>query len=174
MLKFIKVKGHSDIYSISNRGDIRNDITGRVLKPWLNKHSGYMQISLGTPNKRYTVHSLVASYFCENKVSVGKVSIDHIDMNKENNNSDNLEFVSYSDNIKRSYAHKNGRPSQKGISKPKLAKTVFLTDDERTEIIEALENGAKVSDVVKVHSCSSATIYRLHNSYKEEIGGVSF
>jgi len=174
-MSFVKIDGHSDIYSVSKSGVIRNDTTAKILKPWLNKHSGYLQVTLYNPKKRYTVHSIVANAFCTKIETLYKINIDHLDMNKLNNKSSNLEYVTASTNTKRAYKHKKSvRKSQIGISKPQTVKTISLTIDERSEIVDAYFSGVSVLDIVKVHKCDPMTIYRQINSYREEIGGVSF
>ncbi len=96
-----KVEGHGNKYSISNCGSVRNDPTGRVLKPWINKHTGYKQVALGTPKKRYTIHNLVATYYCDKEDQHEQVN--HIDGDKLNNDYTNLEWCTRSHNIQHAY-----------------------------------------------------------------------
>ena len=50
-------------YSVSNFGKVRNDKTGRILKPAINKH-GYSNVFI--KGKNYKVHRLVAETFLAN------------------------------------------------------------------------------------------------------------
>ena len=82
--------------------DVRNDNTGRILKPHLAKR-GYYQIRLykNSHCKNYYHHVLIwISHF--GSYDKTKFDIDHIDHNRTNNHIDNLRLVSKSlNNINR-------------------------------------------------------------------------
>ena len=85
-------------YSISNLGNVRNDITGKQLKPQKNIY-GYMVILLynnGKPSN-FQIHRLVMEAFkpIEN---MEKLQVNHINCNRSNNNINNLEWVTPSEN----------------------------------------------------------------------------
>ena len=84
-------------YSVSNFGKVRNDKTGRILKPAINKH-GYSDVFI--KGKHYKVHRLVAETFLANNYNLPQVN--HIDGVKTNNFIENLEWVSCKDNVKHS------------------------------------------------------------------------
>ena len=67
------------------------------------KAKGYLRVSLSKNNKvkRFLVHRLVACCFIDNVD--GKICVNHIDGNKENNHVSNLEWVSHSENEQHSY-----------------------------------------------------------------------
>lgn len=82
-------------YSVSSYGNVRNDLTGKILKPRLHTH-GYHRICLRKNNDTY-IHRLVATAFCENENKYEYV--DHRDHNKTNNHYTNLRWVSRSQNM---------------------------------------------------------------------------
>lgn len=94
MLEWVKIEGKPN-YSVSNSGDIRNDKTGRILKPYKST-SGYYQVMLGRKTSPLYVHRLVAGAFIENKDNLPQV--DHINGNKLDNRVENLRWLSASDN----------------------------------------------------------------------------
>ena len=76
--------------------NIRNDTTGRILKPYLRK-DGYYQIELWKNNhkKRYYHHVLIWIAF-NGLYDKSKFDIDHRDHNRANNHIENLRLVSRS------------------------------------------------------------------------------
>lgn len=87
------VIGYEKYYEVSSDGEIRNIITGHILKPALKKN-GYFSVDLryGKP-KTKMIHRIVAEAFIENANDYPCVN--HIDENKTNNKADNLEWCSY-------------------------------------------------------------------------------
>jgi len=84
-------------YMVSDFGLIRNITTGRFLKYNI-APSGYFQVSLHNSNKQYntTVHKVVAESFIGTHEK--GMQIDHVDRNRQNNNLDNLRYVTHRDN----------------------------------------------------------------------------
>ena len=81
----------SNEYMVSDKGYILSK-KGKPLKPSKN-HSGYLIVNLLVHNKRIgvAVHTLVARAFCDNYKK--GLTVNHKDGNKENNNANNLEWV---------------------------------------------------------------------------------
>ncbi len=79
-------------YSISNHGNVKNDITGKILKPGLNRVTGYYQVVLNKNSQRRTfrVDRLVADAFIPNIENLTEV--EHLDNWRTNNNVNNLQF----------------------------------------------------------------------------------
>lgn len=80
-------------YYISNNGDFYSTFTKKLIKPQ-KCHKGYLYVEIG--RKKYKVHRLVAEYFIPNPEN--KPQVNHIDCNKENNNVNNLEWVTNREN----------------------------------------------------------------------------
>ena len=78
------------LYSINRHGDVRNDKTGKIKKPYINKENGYLTVDLYKNNKsmKVTVHRLIAEAFIPNPHN--KPCIDHKDGNRQNNSISNL------------------------------------------------------------------------------------
>ena len=78
-------------YSVSNFGNARNNMTGKILKP--RKHTnGYARVILCKNKKHYDryIHRLVAQAFIPNINILSEVN--HKDENKSNNFVENLEW----------------------------------------------------------------------------------
>ena len=93
------IAGYTGLYSISNTGRVINYQTGKELKPAVN-HKGYLiaQLSIKGQRKNKRIHRLVAEAFIPNPDNLPEV--DHIDNNKQNNNVDNLRWVTGSCNTR--------------------------------------------------------------------------
>lgn len=80
------------IYSVSSLGNVRNDVTGKLLKTTKNRDE-YCCIMLRNEGRGFTVkvHRLVAEAFIPNPEN--KPTVDHIDRNRSNNNASNLRWA---------------------------------------------------------------------------------
>ncbi len=82
-------------YSVSNKGEIRNDATNRILKHYI--RNGYKSISLSKNNvkKTFNIHNIVAECFL---TKIDKCVVNHKDEDKLNNCLENLEYITYAEN----------------------------------------------------------------------------
>ena len=78
-------------YSVSNYGRIRNDTTGKIIKP-LNRN-GYCSVGIMKNGFQINIHRLVAFAFY-GFPNDSKYVVNHIDTNRKNNKLKNLEWVS--------------------------------------------------------------------------------
>ena len=112
---FVDIPGYEGYYQVSNYGNVRSldrvikektgktqTLKGRILKQRINP-GGYHYIELGKNGTKATfaVHQLVAQAFIPNPDS--KPTVNHIDGNKLNNSVANLEWSTYSENLKHAY-----------------------------------------------------------------------
>lgn len=101
-------------YQVSNLGRVKRiaDYSNQnshwkaetILKPRLH-NNGYLRVMLSINNKHYDryIHRLVAIEFCKNHNPSKYKEVNHIDGNKTNNVSENLEWCDRSYNNKHAY-----------------------------------------------------------------------
>ena len=97
-------------YSVSNKGNVRNDKTEKILSTQLHK-DGYLRVGLIRDRKRkhYLIHRLVAIAFLENPDNLEQ--IDHINRIPDDNRVKNLRWCSNSNN-QRNKKRKEGTTSK--------------------------------------------------------------
>ncbi|QIZ41388.1 hypothetical protein BHV55_06760 [Bacillus sp. RZ2MS9] len=92
-------------YYISPQGNVKsiNTVTGveQQMKLSFDK-DGYHYFTIN--NKAYRINRVVAQAYIPNVDN--KPFVNHIDLNRINNNVDNLEWVTHSENMKHSYKHR--------------------------------------------------------------------
>lgn len=138
--EWFDIKNFDGLYQVSKKGNIRSldrkvkhnyggyaIKKGKILKQERTKE-GYARVTLVKNNKKYrfSTHRIVAETFCNKRKSTHIVN--HKDGVKDNNESSNLEWVSYSEN--RIHAinsglvdiEKNKEAVKKANSKPILLK----------------------------------------------------
>jgi len=90
------ITNYEGYYSVSNLGNIRNDITQRFIKGDFNS-LGYRRVILYNPQKkRYFVHRLVAYHFVDGYSD--ELVVNHKNGIKTDNRAENLEWVTRSTN----------------------------------------------------------------------------
>lgn len=97
--KFVELEGFSK-YKFGNEGSIFSKTRNRIMTPWL-LNSGYYALRLIDDSgklRRVLLHRLINKAFNAGYYKEGYVT-NHIDGNRTNNRSDNLEWVSQRDNI---------------------------------------------------------------------------
>lgn len=107
MEQWKQIEGYPHLY-ISTKGRIYTTTYQRFLKPYLTNR-GYLNIGLNKDKviKVTSVHRLVAKAFIPNPDNLPQV--DHIDGNKLNNEVKNLQWISTSDNCRKSFSHAEKR-----------------------------------------------------------------
>lgn len=96
-----KITLYDNIYYVSNYGRMRR-INGEILP--INKSTSdytYVSLWIGNKTRHIRIHRLVAKLFVPNPTN--KPFVNHIDGDKTNNTSSNLEWVTNSENIQHAY-----------------------------------------------------------------------
>lgn len=111
MVKWKYIKGYGKRYMVSDTGLVKSFMRNKK-GDILNTHSnglGYKYIGLYNKKKRknHYVHRLVAEHHLK---KINNAEVNHKDLDKSNNNVDNLEWVTKSDNHKHAYT--NGKKWQ--------------------------------------------------------------
>ncbi len=148
--------GYEDRYEVSNKGRVKRTapgpgaIAGKVLKLQPLK-TGYLSVCLTSANytiQRHRVHKLVAMAFLGD-IPEG-YEINHIDGNKQNNYTSNLEYVTRSENTLHAY--------RLGLMKS------LLTESDIHEIRSLLERKEQtqreIAEMFSIHRVTVSKIAR--------------
>lgn len=162
-------------YSVSNTGLVRSEQRVLIMKNGIQKTvrtkilrqhkagSGYLAVHIGNKRRDY-VHRLVALAFIGNPPPGCEVN--HIDENKENNNADNLEWVTRADNLRHGTRNKRCKDIGMKQSKPVVATKDGRVIAEFASIREAGRAGYKRQCISKCCRNPAATHAGLHWHYK--------
>ena len=163
---------YSSKYEISNLGKIRNRETGKILKTHLDR-DGYVVIGLrkpGTTNnpKTLRIHRLLMWNFIEQS----DLEIDHIDMNKQNNDLSNLQYVKHIENQHRLYKSNKGHNIEKTLKENakkmrKKIKQYSIKDD----FIKEYESISQAMDITGI---PLSNISNCLNGYIKTAGGYKW
>ncbi len=152
-----KIQGFEN-YSVSDMGRVRRDTpgtatkVGKILNLTKNGH-GYFKVCLVKIDRKRQVtkiHRLVAEHFLDE--IEGKTCVNHIDGNRENNNVENLEWVTPSENSIHAY--------KIGLSKPEYCNTKLQICDV-IEIRNLKKNGMKTIDIARKYDLCSNSVSQI-------------
>nr|DAU25818.1 MAG TPA: homing endonuclease [Caudoviricetes sp.] len=151
-------------YEVSNKGNVRNAITGRVLKPFENTF-GYLMVDLslhgsrkieGISKRLLLVHRLVAKAFIINPDPINKIQVNHLDENPKNNNADNLSWTTPKENS--NYGTRTKRIAEKN------QKQVQQIDKKTGDIIYTFGSVKEATEKTGIKSISKAAKGKLKTS----------
>ncbi len=147
------VDGKEINYEISNIGNVRNQMNGKLLA--LNKRDNddqknyvYCTIYLDKYIKRTClVHRLVALTFLKSDEDDTKIFVNHKNGNKHDNRVENLEWVSHSENVKHAHQNEDRVSTGKSIEQYEYGTDKFIqTFDSKRNAAKALEISEKNFD----------------------------
>jgi len=163
-----------DMYSISNYGSIRNNVTNEIFFPTSRNSAGYVHTSLCTESfKVYTsvlVSRLVAWEFCDGyDKELNRVEVNHKDINRANNYYENLEWVTRGENTKFAYVHGNRKvivPDSRGprakIRGSLNPKNVF-SEEFVHELCQLFTDGKSTKEILKIFNTSKKLNTQLYS-----------
>nr|DAP31406.1 MAG TPA: homing endonuclease [Caudoviricetes sp.] len=155
------IENYEGYYQISSYGRVKNIKTGNILIGDKN-NIGYKRVTLYSPiKKRFFIHRLVAYHFCDG-YNEGLV-VNHKDGNKQNNNADNLEWITHPENDLHAFKLKLRQPY------PCTFKHRIIAYDLITnEIIKIYNNTQECCDDLKV---ARTNIYNCCNGKQKSCKG---
>lgn len=108
------INGYPD-YSVNQNGEVKSNRFDRILKPAISSNQ-YLYVNLIHNKKKKTtaVHKLVIEHFGPPCPDI-KCVVDHKDSNKQNNQINNLEWVSISENTARAYNNQDKKAKVKEL-----------------------------------------------------------
>lgn len=138
MEEWLNINGYEN-YLISNLGSVKNTKTGLCLKPQLSSN-GYYNVTLCKNGKKSTplIHRLVAEHF----LSKINQTVNHIDGNKLNNNINNLEWITYSENLTHAHKSKLRKKTHKKNKKNTSGKVGVVFDKSRNHWIARMHKNS--------------------------------
>ena len=139
------------LYSVSNTGEVRNNLTGKVLhkKIAMRKIHPYYAVYLKSDRggEWVLVHQLVATFFIpipERYIDMDVELVpDHLDNNGLNNDISNLEWKTRGENV--SDAFKKGYINKFGEN----TSFALISDADAHKICKMLEDGKSYDDIIR-------------------------
>ena len=121
-MNFVRIEGYPK-YAIHPAGTILRIYKNKTKEmKTIKQKNGYMRIKLTNNGKQkfFLVHRLLALHFIPNDDPDTKIEIDHKDRVRDNNNLNNLEWVTHAENMRRMiFRRQPAAITQGGIRKKK-------------------------------------------------------
>jgi hypothetical protein len=143
------------MYEVSENGQIRL-MTGRIIGQWSNDQ-GYKLVRLSKPRKIERVHRIVAEAFIPNPKCLP--FINHIDFDRSNNASVNLEWCTQRENLQ--HSEKSGR-MQRNYWVGKRSPNAILNEETAAGIrLEYAKGGISWAALGAKHGISKRSVGRI-------------
>jgi hypothetical protein len=108
------IKGYEGLYKINRMGQVWTCFYNRFLKPILSPHYYTFTLSISGVHYKEGIHRLLGLQYIKNPNNLPY--IDHIDMNKTNNNLENLRWITRGGNQKNQTKQKDNTSGYKNIT----------------------------------------------------------
>lgn len=157
------IKGYEEIYEVSSAGQVRNVVTGRTIKPKIEKN-GYVRVHLsknGTA-KSVLLHRVVATAFLGNPNRF--LTVNHKDENKQNNSAHNLEWCDMS------YQNRYGNGA---IARNKAKERPVIQMDMSGRYIQTWGSIKEAAEALGLNSSTIVCVCKGKRRYKST-GGYKF
>ena len=144
-------------YSIDTDGTVINK-KGHIMKPEIT-NTGYHRVSLSNNNikhKRHSVHRLVAETYIPNPDNLPQVN--HKDLNRTNNNVDNLEWCTPLYNLEHADV----------INKASIAKFQKVKCNDTGEVFNSIK------EACERYNLHHSNIVACCNGRRHKVGGLSW
>lgn len=144
------------MYEISDRGEVRNSRTNKILGRRVDK-DGYRQVQLygNGPVVNHKVHRLVAEAFIPREPERDQVN--HLNGDKEDNRVENLQWCTRSENTKHAYAELQFKAN----IRPAILAHTKLDETKIRDAMELREEGLPVKEIARMYGVSIHSIYRV-------------
>lgn len=139
-------------YEVSDTGLVWSHLSNTLIKGQLTH--GYRCLNLRSSDGKYVrrpVHRLVAQAFIPNPLN--KPSVNHKDLNPQNNNVSNLEWMTQKENAL--HAYDNGKTRGCYITP--------LTDEQIVDILQSYAQGESQNSIAKRYQMTQGGISRIVN-----------
>jgi len=148
-----------DKYLVSNTGEVKNKKTNRFMMG--SKVNGYRFVNFHpeagkghTPKMNRLVHRMVAQTFLPNPLNLPVVN--HKDTNILNNHVDNLEWVTYKENM-------NTEETKKNLRIGKNSKIIHQVEIETGEIVNTFDGASECQNKTNIDCRNILSICHFYN-----------
>ena len=163
---FRPIPGYEDLYLISPEGEIFSKYRKKTLIPHIHE-KGYLDISLNKDGKanHFRIHRLVAMTFIPNPDNLP--CINHKNGIKTDNRVENLEWCSYSDNMKHAWdsglCEKTRASIKKSIKYATESRVRHLDDNLKELFDDIFKNCLKVKEICKKYNIKNQYVSNIKN-----------
>ena len=153
--RWVPIESHP-WYEISDRGDVRNTRTNKILGRRIDK-DGYRQVQLyeSGVGHNHKVHRLVAEAFIGRDPERDQVN--HLNGDKEDNRVENLQWCTRSENTRHAYKDLSFRAN----ITPAIKAHTKLDECKIRDIIRLRDEGLSVKEIANLYNVSIHSIYRV-------------